>query len=62
MHYHWAELDPEKFMKDARHLYYFKDLDLNPEKEDGNKKLGTYKNTHKKPTKGTLPFFVAAVA
>ena len=49
-------------MKDARHLYYFKDLDLNPEKEDGNKKLGTYKNTHKKPTKGALPFFVAAVA
>ena len=43
-----AELDPEKSMKDARHLYYFKDLDLNPEKEDGNKKLGTYKNTHKK--------------
>ena len=57
MHYHWAELDPEKSMKDARHLYYFKDLDLNPEKEDGNKKLGTYKNTHKKTHQRSVTIF-----
>lgn len=36
-----AELDPEKSMKDAKHLYCFKNLELNCEKEDRNKKLGT---------------------
>ncbi|CAK7319699.1 hypothetical protein VULLAG_LOCUS22110 [Vulpes lagopus] len=34
MHYHWAELDPEKFMKDAKYLHCFKNLELSHEKED----------------------------
>lgn len=36
-----AELDPEKFMKDAKHLHCFKNLELNREKADRSKKLGT---------------------
>lgn len=36
-----AEPDPEKPMKDAKHLNCFKNLELNREKEDRNKKLGT---------------------
>lgn len=36
VHYHWTELDPEKVMKDAKHLHYFKNLELNHEKEDQN--------------------------
>lgn len=40
VHYHWAEMDPEKFIKDVQHLYCFKDLELKYEEEDRNKKLG----------------------
>ena len=47
-------------MKDARHPHYFKNLEPNPEKEDGNKKLGTYLQKQK-TTKGVLPFSAAAV-
>lgn len=36
-----AELDPEKFMKDAKHLHGFMNLELNHEKADRSKKLGT---------------------
>lgn len=41
MHYYWAELDPENFMKDANYLHCFKNLELNHEKKDRSKKLGT---------------------
>ncbi|XP_045689164.1 D-aminoacyl-tRNA deacylase 1 isoform X1 [Phyllostomus hastatus] len=41
VHYYWMKLDSEKFMKDAKHLYCFKNLELKCEKEDRNKKSGT---------------------
>ena len=60
VHYYWVKLDSEKFMKDAKHLYCFKNLELNHEKEDRNKKSGTWRALQKN-TKGTLPFSVTAV-
>lgn len=41
MYYNQTELDPEKFMKDAEYLYYFKNLELNHEKKKRNRKLET---------------------
>lgn len=41
MYYNQTELDPEKFMKDAEYLYYFKNLELNHEKKNRNRKLET---------------------
>lgn len=48
VHFHWAELDPEKFMKDAKHLLGFKNLELNREKEDRNKRSNSPAKKHQR--------------
>lgn len=52
VHYHWQNWILRNPMKDAKHLSCFKNLELNREKEDRNRKLETWRackrNTHQR--------------